>query len=324
MSPNESKPRLSSSAVFVGCAKDCAAHLPGVCENIERLAGLFADSAVIFLENDSTDATKEVLRAWVDKRPNARVIDLDGLQASCRVRTIRLAELRNTYLKHVRREMGRFDYLIVLDCDEVNEMPISCASFMRALEFLAQDSQRAGVFANQLGTYYDLWALRHARLCPSDVWEEVLDHVTRFGGSDAEAFRQTMKKRAFSLEPDSPPLEVDSAFGGLGIYKMSSVLRNSARYSGHKVKVLPARKGPTEVGWQVCEHVSFNQGFRRNGEALFVLPFLINWDTGERSFPQSGFRSKVFDPRDLPLFARARRQSARLLGNIARVMRGRT
>jgi len=132
-----------------------------------------------------------------------------------------------------------------------------------------------------------------------------------------------MKQRVFSLEPNSPPLEVDSAFGGLGIYKMSSVRRNSARYSGHKMKVLPARKGPTEVGLQVCEHVSFNQGFRRNGEALFILPFLINWESGERWFPPSGFRSKVFDPRDLPVLARARTRPARLLGKIARVVRGR-
>src|SRR5215469_6714691 len=192
---------MGSSAAFVGCAKDCAKHLQGVCENVERLAGLFDKSAFVFIENDSTDNTKEVLRTWVDKHPTAQLISRDGLQASCPVRTMRLAELRNTYLRHMRHQMRGFDYLIVLDCDEVNENPINSASFERALEFLAQNSRRAGVFANQLGTYYDMWALRHPRLCPGDVWEEILDYVTRFGGSDAAAYRQTLKKRAFSLDP---------------------------------------------------------------------------------------------------------------------------
>jgi Glycosyl transferase family 2 len=314
---------VDASAVFVGCAKDCAKQLRGVCENIDRLAGLFSRSAFVFVENDSTDGTKDVLQAWVRGHPTARLITRDGLAASCRVRTIRLAKLRNAYLRHVRYKARGFDYLIVLDCDEANEMPISCTSFTRAVEFLAQDSRRAAVFANQLGTYYDMWALRHSQLCPNDIWEEALDHIIRFGASDAAAHRETLGKRAFTLDPNEQPFQVESAFGGLGIYKVSSVLRNSARYWGYKRKVLASRKGPTEFGLQVCEHVSFNEGFRHNGEQLFILPFLINRECRELQFPPSGYRSIIFDTRQLPVLHRAGRQTAHMLGKIGKLVRGR-
>jgi hypothetical protein len=52
------------SAVFVGCARDCEAHLDGVLANIRRAAAQFSQVAFIFVENDSVDATATRLRAF--------------------------------------------------------------------------------------------------------------------------------------------------------------------------------------------------------------------------------------------------------------------
>jgi hypothetical protein len=37
---------------------------------------------------------------------------------------------------------------------------------------------------------------------------------------------QTFKKRVHSFSPSQKPFEVDSAFGGLGIYRMNYILKN--------------------------------------------------------------------------------------------------
>ena len=104
--------------------------------------------------------------------------------------------------------------------------PLDLDGVRQAVEFLDAGADRAGVFAGQDGLYYDLWALRHTELCPQDIWEELYDYAVANKTTDEEAFRQTFRKRLFPLPRSAPPLEVDSAFGGLGLYKAASVLPN--------------------------------------------------------------------------------------------------
>jgi hypothetical protein len=161
------------------------------------------------------------------------------------------------------------------------------------------------VFANQPGIHSDLRALRHPVRCPGDVWEEVLDYAAANRVADEEAFAQTFAKRVFSLPATDPPLEVESAFGGLGIYKMRSILANQRKYVGHKTKSVSAGAADWlglpagEVGWQSCEHVTFHAGLRELGQRLFVLPGLLN-DEGLVTFRASAWRTMVFDLRLLP------------------------
>ena len=57
-------------AVFAGCARNCAEAIPYVLNNVSRIAGLFAESAFVFVENDSRDATKnEISSFWVPPNP---------------------------------------------------------------------------------------------------------------------------------------------------------------------------------------------------------------------------------------------------------------
>lgn len=294
---------FDKKAVFAGCARDCAAMLPGVLDNIGRMSQLFAESAFIFVENDSRDSTKNALQSWCRGKSNARLVSLDGLAASCPFRIIRLEIVRNRYLSLVRSDFRTYDYLFILDCDEVNAAPIDLHAVERAVEFLQNDTACAGVFGNSAETYYDMWALRHPQQCPGDVWEEVCDYAIAHGVPDAEAFRQTFATRTFALPPTQAAFEVDSAFGGFGIYKISSLLRNRRSYLGHKTKVVrepaPDLNGNAEkiFGWQCCEHVAFNTGFRELDEKLFVLPYLINCRASGTTFNPAFWRTLLFDPR---------------------------
>jgi hypothetical protein len=58
-------------------------------------------------------------------------------------------------------------------------------------------------------------------------------------------------------------IPVDSAFGGLGIYRRS--ILSGARYSG-----------ADEDGDGTCEHVPLNNQLRARGARIFINPRLIN------------------------------------------------
>jgi hypothetical protein len=289
---------LRKKAVFAGCARDCAGPLPNVLRNIERLSDLFEDAAFVIIENDSKDQTKPILEEWGRSKTNFKLVCMDDLQF-CSLRTVRLAIARNMYLETIRNSgLGEFDYLFVMDMDNVNERELSAESVVKSVEFLESLPSHAGVFANQSGAYFDMWALRHSALCPKDVWEEVLEYSLTHSCSDDEAFDKTFKRRIFSLPAESQPVEVSSAFGGIGIYKLSYAL--GSRYAGHETKLIESPPDRFSIPMQICEHVPFNEGIARQGGKLFILPWLLNWNgwdagDGAQWFIPSFFRELIID-----------------------------
>ena len=266
--------------------------------NIERLSDLFADAAFVFVENDSKDQTRRVLEEWGKPKANFNLVRMDDLQF-CAQRTVRLAIARNMYLEMIRNSRLReFDYLFVMDLDNVNERELSVDSIAKALDFLESQPAHAGVFANQSGAYFDMWALRHPTLCPKDPWEEVLDYAMTHSCSDDEAFERTFRQRVFSLAAESPPVEVASAFGGIGIYKLGYAL--GSRYAGWEIKRVENPPEQFRIPMQICEHVHFNKGIAAQGGRLFILPWLLNWngwdsgDSAQRFIP-SFFRALIID-----------------------------
>ncbi len=285
-------------AVFVGLARDCAGTLPSVLENLARKAAVFGESAFLFIENDSRDATRAILEAWCRGRPRAMVLSPESPEVRSRQRCIRIAALRNQMAAAVRDRFADFDLLVIADCDEANAMVVTdMTGLARAVDFLMADESRAAVFANTTGTYYDLWALRHPQRCPDDIWEATMDHALRYGIGDQQAFDAVFAPRLFGLPIDAPPLEVDSAFGGLGIYRLARVLANAAVYEGYKIK--PSAGEARGVGWEQCEHVSFHGGLRAAGGRLFVLPWLVIRDLPDYRPPPWGWRHMLFDLAEL-------------------------
>jgi hypothetical protein len=65
-------------------------------------------------------------------------------------------------------------------------------------------------------------------------------------------------------------IEVDSAFGGFGIYKRH--LLNHGRY-----------EGLNQFGNPICEHVTFHRDLKLHGARLFVNPKLINTNKTDHS-----------------------------------------
>jgi len=287
---------IAKKIIITGVVRDCEKYLPKVLSLIDKISDIFIDSAFVFIENDSQDLTKKILNDWGQDKNNFTLLNMDGL-GQLPIRTMRLEYLRNTYIEFIKQNdvLSNFDYLVTLDMDDVNTRGLNIERFIESIQFLGAAKDRAAVFANQEGIYYDMWALRHKELCPGDIWEEVLDFVDKFKVSDLEAYQKTFQNRILSFDKAKDYIEVDSAFGGLGIYKLSYVLNNPNPYLGSKVKVLMSPDRKVLISrMQICEHVHFHRGMRAIGGKLFINPALINFENKNENFNPSFFRSLLF------------------------------
>ena len=248
------------SAVFVGAARDCARWLPSVLANLGRLAGLYERTAFVFAVSDTTDASSSLLRAWLDSGRQGKVLDLGHLQERLPLRTARIARARNACLDEIRASAwAGYDHLVVADLDDVLAAPLDVESYRQAADWLEGASDRAGVFASAAPKYYDVWALRHDTWCPDDCWHRIWERPAS-QSFEAAKFREVFS-RQFELARHLPPIEVRSAFGGLGLYRMASAL--DATYLGIDGQ-----------GREVSEHVAFNEAIRRAGGRLHIFPGL--------------------------------------------------
>lgn len=288
--------KLPHKIVFAGCARDCAPHLPSVFANLRALSQRCTQSAFVFVENDSRDDTAHLLTRFCEGQALARLLRLDGIGAAIPARTVRLAMARNAIVSVLRHwpAVRDFDTLVMLDLDAVNERPWSLDVMCDALTSVHRGDDLVAVFANQLHSHYDLWALREPELCPGDVWEDAFDLAETDGLDDQAAFERAVQARAFCLPPDSPALSVESAFGGLGIYRLSAVRANPLPYCGEATKVAQHATPWRTLRWQRCEHVNFHAGLRLAGGRLVIRPDLINADGADMGFNPSAFRSLSF------------------------------
>jgi hypothetical protein len=263
--------------VFVGVARNCGPHLPGVLGNLERLGDLYGEASFVFVVSDSQDGTSSILEKWLAAGRRGRLVDLGDLEPKMPLRTERLAFVRNACLDLVRGgEEAVFDHLIVLDLDNVLAVPLSTDAFAKAANWLDAAPARGGVFANGRPRYYDIWALRHETWCPHDCW-----HAVWFSdpGQDKHDLQiREIFARMIRIPLWLPPVRVLSAFGGIGVYKLKFTM--AARYVG----VDDRRR-------EICEHVAFNGAVREAGGGLYVYPPLVVWSPSEhldhfRSFPR--------------------------------------
>jgi FkbM family methyltransferase len=249
-------------AVFAGCARSCAPFLDGVLANIEALGSTYDDFQLVIVENDSTDDTRARLQDFAASRANVRLISADGLDKAHPRRGDRLAVARNLYMDVVR-EARYFDCddLVVVDFDDVNCRPIDPAAFRAARHWLWQKPNRRGVFANSAPFYYDLWALRHWTWCPNDCWGRVRQAQAAIGLD--EAVRRNVARLQVPIAPTTAPIMVDSAFGGLGIYRREATLQASYVGLDHEDE-------------EVCDHVAFNAAVKGSDGVLAIYPPLQN------------------------------------------------
>jgi hypothetical protein len=220
----------------------------------------------LVIESDSSDNTLGALYSLERNLPSFRVISLGVLRHQMPHRTERIAHCRNAYLEelHSNPLYAEFDYVVVADLDGTNDL-VTTEAFASCWTRSDWDV----CTANQRGPYYDIWALRHPLWSPND-WNRQCQFLVSHKVRNENAKWAACYSRMITIDPTVAWIEVDSAFGGLAIYRRKVL--SGVRYVGLD-----------EAGDEVCEHVSLNSQIRSKGYRIFINPQFINTALTEHS-----------------------------------------
>ena len=165
---------------------------------------------------------------------------------------MRIANGRNNVLEKVQElnANNEYDYLVMLDMDNITES----GKFVDSIDSCFTDLNWDVLTGNQSDAYYDKWAIRKKGLLDWDCWVEAKKAMSA-GMSQSEAHSKYI--HVFDKFDTGQRLEVDSAFGGIAIYKISSI--GDCKYVGSY-----------EDGTELCEHVPFHKCIKDNGGKIYI------------------------------------------------------
>lgn len=232
--------KTSNSTIVIGCIlRDASKYLSSFCIRLSALVALFKNYQIVLYENDSNDDTLDLLRVIEKRFPHVDLITErlktpkftnKGPMSRSMERTSNLALARNKVLDWVRDHQPDLDYFAVVDADLVDW---DLEGFVTTFSYEDWDmvgSQSLLRWGKRI-RHYDTFAFRK------------FGHPSPHPDSEIS---WTLFKRG------DPLYRVDSCFGGLGVYRMESVL--PFKYVGGD-----------------CEHVGLHLSMARGGKGRIYL-----------------------------------------------------
>lgn len=250
---------FKSKVLIVGLVRNATSTLRADLEILSSSFAGFKDLQYLLIESDSSDGTVAMLEQLSLEYANLNFISLGALDTSIPLREERISFCRNRYLQELATnpKFANTDYVAVADMDGINN-------------YLNKDSVRScfarsdwdACFANQVGYYYDIYALRHRDWSPNNCWEFEAE-LRKSGVPHIIAREKAVYSRQRKINPQAEWIEVDSAFGGFGIYDIKFLRNNNYSPVDDKNHL-------------ICEHVALHENMRKIGARLFINPALLN------------------------------------------------
>lgn len=240
------------NVIIAGTCKNVEKYIEQNLKNIDNCGTKFNKYTVIIYENDSTDNTRELLIK--NKKSNYIYIFEDNIKEP--LRTVRLSNGRNKILdKIIEININNtYQYLIIIDLDDVNQS----GSFVKNIDSNFNYKDWDVMTGCQKNSYYDVWALRKKDLLYFDIWKQknLSDNKKMYDN----IYKNISDKKIYN-DNDNELIPIDSGFGGIAIYKLSSIPKE-CKYNGLH-----------ENGMEKCEHVDFNRCIKKNGGNVYINPF---------------------------------------------------
>jgi hypothetical protein len=234
------------NVIFAGTVRNVEQYIQNTINNIDLCGHQFNNYLLIIYENDSKDNTRKILLD--NKKDNYIYIFEDNITEP--LRTMRISNGRNKILNKIREinKDNYYDYLIMMDMDDVNMSGKFIESIKSCFEYTGWDI----LTGNQSGNYYDLWALRKKEDMEYDLWKmiDINKHISN-------AINIYYYNNIKNYQPGKL-LEVDSAFSGIAIYKLSSIPKDCYYH------------GKYNSGQEHCEHVEFHRCIKKSGKNIYI------------------------------------------------------
>ena len=196
------------TAIIGGIAKDIERFIPNMEQNLKKIRGAFDNTITLLITDENSDNTQELLKKYSEKTPNTlfRVIENKGT-----FRTDKIAYARNELLSMMDGYLDQYDYVVTMDLDMWD---VSTSAITETLK--NQDKWDVAT-ANDPELYYDTWALRTGyfdRSCVNTAHGWACHTLKPFIPNE-EMHTQ--------IPVEHEPIQVISAYGGLGIYKAAQL-----------------------------------------------------------------------------------------------------
>jgi glycosyltransferase involved in cell wall biosynthesis len=260
--------------LIVGTVSNVASNFSSDYSRLLKAFSGYSSVETFVVESDSTDSTLDVLNKYSTKSDSFEFKSLGRLRDKFPERISRIRECRNVYVRYIRENHAEsnWDFIVVADLDGVNHK-LDSRGIQSSLNL---DLNWDQISANQSFGYYDLLALRHPYWMPNDCLAELnwakntflMDSNWPFKSLKLRMKNDKLRKsyiyeKMYRIKKTSHPIEVDSAFGGLAIYKTHIFLEFD--YS------LDLALTSSE-----SEHVTLHRKMREKGYRLFINPGMVN------------------------------------------------
>jgi glycosyltransferase involved in cell wall biosynthesis len=253
------RPIHSSSILLAGPVRNVEAVITHEVNALRNAFLNFKEVHVLIVESDSTDNTLNELSVLKNTVPNFNYVSLGTLKKTLPKRTQRIARARNEIIDAIlnNRMYANIDFIAMADMDGMNNL-ITPQKIAQCWE--VKESWDV-VTAVQQEDYYDVWTLRHPDWSPVDCWAQKERLELLFG--EPAAVNLAVSAKQIQLRPEFGMIEVDAAFGGLGIYKREAFI--AGRFAG-----LDSNNN------EVSDHIAFYQDLKEKKFRVYINCALVN------------------------------------------------
>jgi len=225
-------------------------------ERMNNLSKYFADVQIVIFENDSLDNSRVLLLSWEKEQNNVHIIKCKEnhfclLKKSSAImhgtfsknRMKKMATYRNIVKKYVDNKFSDYDYFMVIDTD---------ASGGFSLNGLAHSF---GISNN-----WDMMSAYGSTGVVLTLGNLIYhDYIALCNNISVNSIKDAIKINLINKNDELVP--VNNAFGGLTIYKMSSI--KNVEYIPHDNNY-------------ICEHTIFSNNMKMNGyNNFYINPKLV-------------------------------------------------
>ena len=251
-----------------GTIKNVEQYLDKNFENIELIGNLFQDYVIILYYDISLDNTLQKIKDYQIKNNKLQIIINN--EPPLEYRTHRIAKGRNSIIQMIKDKYSKYEYFIMMDCDDKCSYNINLGIFNN---YLINNNTWDSLSFNHPEGYYDLWALSKR---PYVVSCHNIKNINDMSLHIEEIIKKTSKNDL---------IQCFSAFNGFAIYKTNKFI--NCCYDGtFRLDYIPKKllieniKAAGKINLsnnnEDCEHRHFHfQAVFKNNAKIMISPLCL-------------------------------------------------